>query len=201
MTHLPSEKAATLLSSLSQEIQAEVTKRVALMGRTSPEVLKEIEKVLENKISNLAPADYTSSGGIQTVVDMLNRADPGTLKIIMDVLEMDDPDLAEQIKRQMFVFDDIILLDDRGIQLVLREIETKDLALALKGTSEEVSNKILSNMSSRASSMLKEDMQFMGPVRVREVEDAQQKIVKVIRKLEEAGAIVISRGGADEIIY
>ncbi len=201
MTHLPADKAATLLSSLPQDIQAEVTKRIALMGRTSPEVLKEIENVLENKISNLAPADYTTSGGIQAVVDMLNRADPGTLKVVMDVLEMDDPDLAEQIKRQMFVFEDIIFLDDRSIQLVLREVETKDLALALKGTNEEVTNKILGNMSSRASSMLKEDMQFMGPVRLREVEDAQQKIVKIIRKLEEAGAIVISRGGADEIIY
>lgn len=201
MTHLPPEKAAILLSSLPQDTQAEVTKRIALMGRTSPEVLKEIEKVLENKISNLAPTDYTTSGGIQSVVDMLNRTDPGTLKAIMDILEMDDAELAEQIKRQMFVFEDIILLDDRGIQLVLREVETKDLALALKGSSDEVAQKILSNMSSRASAMLKEDMQFMGPVRLREVEEAQQKIVKVIRKLEEAGAIVISRGGVDEIIY
>lgn len=201
MTHLPADKAAVLLSSLSQDIQAEVTKRIALMGRTSPEVLKEIEKVLENKISNLAPTDYTTSGGIQSVVDMLNRADPSTLKVVMDVLELDDPDLAEQIKRQMFVFEDIVLLDDRGIQLVLREVETKDLALALKGSNEEVAEKILSNMSSRAATMLKDDMQFMGPVRVREVEEAKQKIVKIIRKLEEAGAVVISRGGADEIIY
>lgn len=201
MTHLPSDKAAVLLASLSQDIQAEVTKRIALMGRTSPEVLKEIEKVLENKISNLAPTDYTTSGGIQSVVDMLNRVDPSTLKVVMDVLEMDDPDLAEQIKRQMFVFEDIVLLDDRGIQLVLREVETKDLALALKGTNEEVAEKILKNMSTRAGTMLKEDMQYMGPVRVREVEDAKQKIVKIIRKLEETGAVVISRGGADEIIY
>jgi len=201
MTHIPADKAATLLSSLPQDIQAEVTRRIALMGRTSPEILKEIEKVLENKISNLAPTDYTTSGGMQAVVDMLNRTDPGTLKIVMDTLEMDDPDLAEQIKRQMFVFEDIILLDDRGVQLVLREVETKDLALALKGSNEEVSTKILGNMSSRAASMLKEDMQFMGPVRLREVEEAQQRIVKAIRKLEEAGAIVISRGGADEIIY
>ncbi|AFV02563.1 MAG: flagellar motor switch protein FliG [Dehalobacter sp. 4CP] len=201
MTHLPPDKAATILASLPQDLQAEVTKRIALMGRTSPEVLKEIEKVLENKISNLAPTDYTSSGGMQSVVDMLNRADPGTLKTVMDVLEMDDPDLAEQIKRQMFVFDDVILLDDRSVQLVLREVETKDLALALKGSNEDVTQKILTNMSSRSAGMLKEDMQFMGPVRLREVEEAQQKIVKVIRKLEEAGAIVISRGGADEIIY
>ncbi len=201
MTHLPSDKSATLLASLPQEIQAEVTKRIALMGRTSPEILQEIEKVLENKISNLVPTDFTASGGMQTVVDILNRTDPGTLKVVMDALDMDDPDLAEQIKRQMFVFEDIVVLDNRGIQLVLREIETKDLALALKGTNEEVSNKILENMSSRAASMLKEDMQFMGPVRLREVEEAQQKIVKVIRKLEEAGAIILARGGADEIIY
>lgn len=201
MTHLPAEKSAILLSSLSQDIQAEVTKRIALMGRTSPEVLKEIEKVLESKISNLAPTDYTTSGGIQSVVDMLNRTDPSTLKIVMDVLEMDDPDLAEQIKRQMFVFEDIVLLDDRGIQLVLREVDTKDLALAIKGTNEEVSEKILKNMSTRASTMLKEDIQFMGPVRVRDVEEAKQKIVKIIRKLEEAGAIIISRGGVDEVIY
>ncbi|MGI5901182.1 MAG: flagellar motor switch protein FliG [Desulfitobacteriia bacterium] len=201
MTHLPPDKAATILSSLPPELQSDVTKRIATMGRTSPEILKEIEKVLETKLSALASADYTSTGGIQSAVDMLNRADPGTLKLVMDVLEMEDPDLAEEIKKQMFVFEDIVLLDDRGIQLVLREVETKDLALALKGTADEVAERIFNNMSTRASTMLKEDMEFMGPVRLREVEEAQQKIVKVIRKLEEAGAIIISRGGADEIIY
>jgi len=201
MTHLPVDKAATLLSSLSQDRQADVAKRVATMGRTSPEVLKEIEKVLERKISSLAPTDYTSSGGIQSIVDVLNRTDPGTVKVVMDALEMEDPDLAEQIKRQMFVFEDIVILDDRGIQLVLREVETKDLGLALKGSNPEVAQKIQSNMSSRAGQMLKDDMEFMGPVRLRDVEEAQQRIVKVIRKLEESGAIVISRGGSDEIIY
>lgn len=201
MTHLPSEKAAVLLASISPERQAEVAKRVATMGRTSPEVLKEIEKVLERKISSLAPTDYTTSGGIQSIVDVLNRTDPGTVKVVMDSLEMDDPDLAEQIKRQMFVFEDIVMLDDRGIQLVLREVETKDLGLALKGSNPEVAQKIQSNMSSRAAQMLKDDMEFMGPVRLRDVEEAQQRIVKVIRKLEESGAIVISRGGSDEIVY
>lgn len=201
MTHLPADKAAILLSSLSQERQADVTKRIALMGRTSPEVLKEIEKILERKISSLAPTDYTSSGGIQSVVDILNRSDPGTLKVVMDSLEVDDPELAEQVKRQMFVFEDIIMLDDRGIQLVLREVDVKDLALALKGSNPEVSQKIMANMSARASQNLREDMEFMGPVRLRDVEDAQQRIVKVIRRLEETGAIVISRGGSDEIIY
>lgn len=201
MTHLPPEKGATLLASLPPDRQADVAKRIATMGRTSPEVLKEIEKVLERKISSLAPTDYTTSGGIQSIVDVLNRTDPGTVKVVMDSLEMDDPDLAEQIKRQMFVFEDIVMLDDRGIQLVLREVETKDLGLALKGSNPEVAQKIMANMSSRASQMLKDDMEFMGPVRLRDVEEAQQRIVKVIRKLEESGAIVISRGGSDEIIY
>ena len=201
MTHLTPDKAAVLISGLAPERQADIAKRMALMGRTSPDVLKEIEKVLERKISSLSPADYSSSGGIQSVVDMLNRADPGTTKVVMDVLEMNDPDLAEQIKRQMFVFEDIVMLDDRGVQLVLREVETKDLALALKGSNPEVATKIQSNMSARAAQMLKEDMEFMGPVRLRDVEDAQQRVVKVIRKLEESGAIVISRGGSDEIIY
>ncbi|MHB1650884.1 MAG: flagellar motor switch protein FliG [Desulfitobacteriaceae bacterium] len=201
MTHLVPEKAAILLSSLPQDRQSDVTKRIALMGRTSPDVLKEIEKVLERKISSLAPTDYTSSGGIQSVVDVLNRTDPSTLKNVMDALEMDDPELAEQIKRQMFVFEDIVMLDDRGVQLVLREVETKDLAMALKGSGPEVAQKIMANMSARASQMLKEDMEFMGPVRLRDVEEAQQRVVKVIRKLEETGAIVISRGGSDELVY
>ncbi|WP_088187839.1 flagellar motor switch protein FliG [Desulfosporosinus sp. FKA] len=201
MTHLPVDKAATLLASLNQERQADVAKRIAIMGRTSPDVLKEIEKVLERKISSLAPTDYTSSGGIQNIVDVLNRTDPGTVKVVMDALEQDDPELAEQIKRQMFVFEDIITLDDRGIQMVLREVDTKDLGLALKGSNPEVVEKVMGNMSSRAGQMLREDMEFMGPVRLRDVEEAQQRIVKVIRKLEESGAIVISRGGADEIVY
>ncbi|MDR3288303.1 MAG: flagellar motor switch protein FliG [Peptococcaceae bacterium] len=201
MSYMAPDKAAVLLANLPLEMQADVTKRIAIMGRTNPEVLKEIENVLERKISSLALTDYTVLGGIQCVVNLLNRADPGTLKTVMDTLETDDSDLAEQIKRQMFVFEDIITLDDRGVQLILREIETKDLALALKGTNPEVAQKVQNNMSSRASQMLKEDIEFMGPVRVRDVEEAQQRIVKVIRKLEETGAIVISRGGVDEIVY
>ncbi|MCL1790416.1 MAG: flagellar motor switch protein FliG [Peptococcaceae bacterium] len=201
MTHLPPEKSATLLMGFPVEVQSDITKRIAMMGRTSPEVLSEIEKVIEGKITNIAPTDYTSSGGIQSVVDMLNRADQSTLKGIMDILEDDDPDLAEKIKNQMFVFEDIVLLDDRSTQLVLREVDSKDLAIALKGTDDEVSRKIMNNMSARASQMLKEDMQFMGPIRLREVEDAQQRIIKVIRKLEGVGAIVVARGGSDEIIF
>jgi flagellar motor switch protein FliG len=201
MTHLTPDKAAILISGLTPKRQADVAKRMALMGRTSPDVLKEIEKVLERKISSLSPVDYSISGGIQSVVDMLNRADPGTTKIVMEALELDDPDLAEKIKRQMFVFEDIVMLDDRGVQLVLREVETKDLALALKGSDSEVAAKIMKNMSERAAQMIKEDLEFMGPVRLRDVEEAQQRVVKVIRRLEESGAIVISRGGSDEIVY
>ena len=201
MTHVSPDKAATMLASLPPDRQVEVVKRVATMGRTSPEVLKEIEKVLERKITSLAPTDYTTSGGIQNTVDVLNQADPGTVKVVMDVLDIEDPELAEQIRQQMFVFKDIVGLDDRSIQLVLREVATKDVALALKGSNPEVIQKIQSNMSSRAAQMLKEDMEFMGPVRLREVEDAQQRILKVIRKLEEEGALVITRGGTDEIVY
>lgn len=201
MTHLTPDKSAILISGLTPERQADVAKRMALMGRTSPDVLKEIEKVLERKISSLSPVDYSSTGGIQSVVDMLNRADPGTTKTVMDALELDDPDLAEKIKRQMFVFEDIVMLDDRGVQLVLREVETKDLALALKGSDSEVAAKIMKNMSERAAQMIKEDLEFMGPVRLRDVEEAQQRIVKIIRRIEESGAIVISRGGTDEIVY
>lgn len=201
MTHVSADKAATMLASLPPDRQVEVVKRVATMGRTSPEVLKEIEKVLERKITSLAPTDYTTSGGIQSTVDVLNQADPGTVKVVMDVLDVEDPELAEQIRQQMFVFKDIVGLDDRSIQLVLREVVTKDVALALKGANPEVIQKIQANMSSRAAQMLKEDMEFMGPVRLREVEDAQQRILRVIRKLEEEGALVITRGGTDEIVY
>jgi flagellar motor switch protein FliG len=201
MTHLAPDKSASLLMGFPVEVQADVTKRIALMGRTSPDVLKEVEGVIEGKITNMAPSDYTSPGGIQAAVDMLNRADQSTQKGIMDILENDDPDLAEQIKHQMFVFEDMIQLDDRSVQLVLREVETKDLAIALKGSDEEMAKKIMNNMSTRAAQMLKEDMQYMGPIRLREVEDAQQRIIKAVRKLESVGAIVISRGGADDIVF
>lgn len=199
MTYLPPEKSSILLASLPPNIRVNVSKRIALMGRINPDILKEIEAVLERKLSNLAPVDYASTSGIQSLVDTLNRTDASTLKGIMDALEVDDPDLAEQIKRQMFIFDDIVLLDDKAVQLVLREVDNKDLAKALKGANEDVKNKILTNMSTRASQVLNEDIKFIGSLRVRDVEDAQQKVIKIIRKLEEAGTIVISRG-ADEIV-
>lgn len=200
MAYLEPEQASIIMSALPAESQADVTRRMAMMDRISPEILKEVESVLERKLSSLLTQDYSSAGGIQSVVDVLNQVDRGTEKSIMETLEVDDPELAEEIKKRMFVFEDIVQLDDRAVQQVLREIDTGDLALALKGASEEVTVKFQRNMSQRAAEMLKEDIEYMGPVRLRDVEDAQQRIVNTIRKLEELGEIVISRGGGDEII-
>ncbi len=201
MANLPADKAAVLIAGLTPERQADVVKRMVLMGQTSPGILKEIENVLERKLSSLSSSARASSGGILSVAEMLNMADPGTAKSIMDLLESEDPELAEEIKHMMFVFKDIVMIDDRGLQLLLREVDTKDLALGLKGTDSEVVAKILSNMSERAANMIREDMEFMGPVRLKDVEEAQQRIVEVIRRFEESGAIVISRGGSDELVF
>ncbi|MDA8233847.1 MAG: flagellar motor switch protein FliG [Clostridia bacterium] len=200
MAYLDPEQASILLSALPPDRQTDVARRIAIMDRTSPDVVKEIERVLERKLSSLVSQDYTSAGGVQAVVDVLNRVDRSTEKTIMESLEVQNPELAEEIKARMFVFENIVQLDDRAIQQVLKEVDTKDLALALKGSSEEVSNKIRRNMSKRAGEMLKEEIEFMGPVRLRDVEEAQQRIVNIIRKLEEAGEIIVARGGGDEII-
>jgi len=200
LAYLKPGQAATVLSALPQDKQADVTRRIAEMDRTSPEVIKEVERVLEKKLSSLVTEDFTSAGGISAIVDILNSVDRGTEKFIMETLEIEDTDLATEIKKRMFVFDDIITLDNRSIQRFLREVDNNQLALALKGASEEVQKVIFSNMSKRLADMIKEDIDYMGPVRLRDVEDAQQKIVNIIRKLEDAGEIVISRGGGDEII-
>jgi flagellar motor switch protein FliG len=200
IAYLAADQAAAILSALPADLQAEVARRVAIMDRTSPEVIREVERLLERKLSTVVSADFTSAGGVQSVVDILNQVDRTTEKTIMESMEIQDPELAEEIKKRMFVFEDIVQLDDRSIQQVLREVDSKDLGLALKGTNEEVAAKVQKNMSKRAADMLKEDMEYMGPVRLRDVEDAQQRIVNVIRKLEEAGEIVIARGGGDEVI-
>ncbi|QGG48168.1 flagellar motor switch protein FliG [Heliorestis convoluta] len=200
LAYLSSEQASIILSALPPDRQSDVARRIALMDRTSPEVIREVEMVLERKLSSLVSQEHTSAGGIENVVEMLNRVDRGTEKSIMEALEIQDPELAEEIKKRMFVFEDIVMLDDRSIQQVLREVDTKDLALALKGSSEEVIQKIFKNVSKRAGEMLREDMEFMGPVRLRDVEEAQQRIVNIIRKLEEAGEIIVARGGGDELI-
>lgn len=200
LAYLDPDQAASVLSALPPEQQAEVAKRIALMDRTTPEVLREVEKVLERKLSSVVTQDYTKAGGVKSLVDVLNSVDRATEKTIIETLEVQDPELAEEIKKLLFVFEDIVHLDDRSVQLILRDIDSHDLALALKGSSEEVMNKIERNISKRAAKMLKEDIDYMGPVRLREVEEAQQKIVAVIRRLEERGEIIITRGGRDEII-
>ena len=170
------------------------------MDRTSPDVLKDVERVLERKLSSLATQDFTTAGGVDAIVEMLNRVDRTTERTIIENLEVQNPELAEEIKRKMFVFEDIVMLDDRSLQMVLREIDQKDLALALKASSGEVGEKIYKNMSKRASEMLREEIEYMGPVRIRDVEESQQKIVNVIRRLEESGEIIVSRGKGDEVI-
>ena len=200
LSYLPASQASSIVSALPPEKQADVARRIAQMDRTSPDVIKQVEKVLERKLSSLVNQDYTIVGGVDSIVEILNSVDRGTEKHIMETLEIEEPELADEIRRKMFVFEDIISLDDRAIQRVLRDVDNNDLALALKGSTEEVQNVIFNNLSKRLAVMIKEDMDFMGPVRMKDVEEAQQKIVSVIRKLEDAGEIVISRGGGDEIV-
>ena len=200
LAYLEPGKAAVILQNLPEEIQPEVSKRLATMDRTSPDVLREVERVLEKKLSTLSSEDYTAAGGVESIVEILNLVDRSSEKAIIESLEEDDPDLAEEIKKRMFVFEDIVMLDDRAIQKVLREVDTQELSKALKSVDTEVQDKIFRNMSKRAASMLKEDMEFMGPVRLKDVEEAQQKIVSTIRRLEDSGEIVIARSGEDELV-
>ena len=200
LSYLSAGQSAMIISALPPEKQADVARRIAVMDRTSPDVIKEVEKVLESKLSNLVNQDYTIIGGVDAVVEILNTVDRGTERHIMETLEVEAPELAEEIRKKMFVFEDILLLDDRAIQRVLRDVENNDLTMAMKSTKDEVKEAIFNNMSKRLAVMIKEDMDFMGPVRMKDVEEAQQKIVNVIRKLEDAGEIVISRGGGDEIV-
>ena len=200
LSYLPPSQAALIISALPPDRQADVAKRIAVMDRTSPDIVKEVEKVLESKLSSLVNQDYTIIGGVDAVVDILNTVDRGTEKHIMESLEIEEPELADEIRKKMFVFEDILSLDDRSIQRVLREVDNNELAVALKGSNEEVQNLIFSNLSKRLATMIREDMDFMGPVRMKDVEEAQQKIVGIIRKLEDSAEIVISRGGGDEIV-
>ncbi|MCY6370391.1 flagellar motor switch protein FliG [Clostridium ganghwense] len=200
LCYLQADKSAQIMAELPEDVQTEVAFRVATMDNTSPMVIKEIEKVLNSKLSSVVRTDMTTIGGVETIVDILNQVDRTTEKNITEGLEREDPELAEKIKQSMFVFEDILTLDDVSIQRVLREVESKDLALALKGCSEEVANSIFRNQSKRASASLKEDIEFLGPVRLMDVEKAQQKVVSIIRRLEDAGEIIISRGGEDAII-
>lgn len=200
MAYLQPEQAASIISALPPDRQVDVAKRIAMMDRTSPDILKDVERILERKLSSLVSQDFTAAGGVDSIVEVLNRVDRTTERTIIENLEIQSPELAEEIKKRMFVFEDIILLDDRSLQLVLREMDSKDMALALKASSGEVGEKVYKNMSKRAAEMLREEIQYMGPVRIRDVEEAQQKVVTVIRRLEESGEIIVSRGKGDELI-
>ena len=200
LSYLSAGQAAMIIGSLLPEKQADVAKRIAMMDRTSPDVIKEVERVLERKLSTLVNQDYTIVGGVDAIVSILNTVDRSTEKHIMETLEIEEPELADEIRKKMFVFEDILLLDDRAIQRVLRDVDNNELGVALKAANEDVQNVIFKNMSKRLATMIKEDMEFMGPVRMKDVEEAQQKIVGIIRKLEDSAEIVISRGGGDEIV-
>jgi flagellar motor switch protein FliG len=200
VSYLPPDKSGEIISSLPPEKQVDIARRIAQMERTSPEMIREVERILERKISTVMGQDYTMTGGIDALVEILNNVDRGTEKTIIEGLEDAEAELAEDVKKKMFVFEDIMLLDDKSVQQILKNVENKDLTMALKGSSEEVSEKIFKNMSKRAADNLREDMEYSGPVRVRDVQEAQQKIVAVVRKLEESGEIVIARGSEDEMI-
>ncbi len=200
LSYMPMQSAAVIIGKLPLELRGDVAGRIAMMEQTPPEVIKKVEAVLEKKISSVLSQEMTQAGGPKALVDLLNRVDRTTERTIMEMLESNEPELADVIKGMMFVFEDIIQLDDRAIQAVMREVDMKDLATALKGSKPEVAQKIFQNMSDRAVGMLKEDMEFMGPVRTKVVEEGQQKVVAIIRKLEESGEIVLSRGGEEEMI-
>jgi flagellar motor switch protein FliG len=200
LCYLQPDKAAQVMAELPEETQSEVAYRIATMNNTSPMVIKEIESVLEGKLSSVVRTEMTTIGGVETLVGILNQVDRTTEKNITEGLEREDAELADKVKSSMFVFEDIISLDDVSIQRILREVEASDLALALKGCSEEVAACVYRNQSKRAAASLKEDMEFLGPVRLMDVEKSQQKIVSVIRRLDDAGEIIISRGGEDAII-
>jgi flagellar motor switch protein FliG len=199
-SYLDSNLAANILAALPLDLQIEVVARIAKMNRTSPEYIKEIERILERKLSTMVVTDYTTVGGVDAIVSMLNNVDRGTEKHILENLELQNGELAEEIRRRMFVFEDIVKLNKMAIQRVLREVDKHDLTVALKGTPEDVAKVIYENISKRLQEMIKEDLQIMGPVRVRDVEEAQQKIVNIIRTLDDSGEIVISRGKEDGLI-
>jgi len=198
LAYLKPEKSAQVLNNLPFNVQAAVALKIAEMDTTNPEIISEIEKVVESKFSSVVAQDFSKAGGVEALATILNRTDRSTEKKIIEVLEHHSTSLAEEVRELMFVFEDIVMLDSKSIQRVLREIDTKDLSLALKGSNDDVKNIIFSNMSERAQAMLKDDMEYMGPVRAKDVQESQTKIVSVIRKLEEAGEIMIRRGGSED---
>jgi flagellar motor switch protein FliG len=201
IANLHTQLAAEVLASLAPEVQAEVALRIATMNETSPDVIKEVEAVMRQKLANVISQEYSAAGGVDSLVDILNRADRTTERNVLDKLAESDSDLAEEIRMMLFVFEDIVKLDDRSVQILLKEVEQKDLALALRGVPDEVRGKVLTNMSQRAAEMLVEEIEYQPPQLRRVVEEAQGRIVARVRQLEEAEAIVIGRGdGEDELV-
>jgi flagellar motor switch protein FliG len=201
LAHMPSDRATMVLSGLGPERQADVAHRIAVMDRTSPEVLRALEAALERKVSSvLQPTDFSTVGGLEPLIDIINRSDRATERLIVEALEQRDPALAEEVKSRMFLFDDILLLDDRDMQLVLRQIDTAELAMALKGVSDEVRTKVTSNMSERAAENLLEEVELLGAVLLRQVEEAQAGVIRKIRALEDSGEITVRRGADEEYI-
>lgn len=200
LSYLKPSQAAEIIGALSPELQAETARRIALMEGASPEVIGQIEREFEKKLSTIVSQDYASIGGIDSIVEIINQVDRSTERNIMESLEVEDPELAEDIKKRMFVFEDVTTLDNKSIQRVLRDVDNHQLAVALKGAGDAVKEAILSNVSKRLAAMIQEDLEFMGPKRMKEVEEAQQEIVNIIRKLEDAGEIIISRGGGDDVV-
>jgi flagellar motor switch protein FliG len=201
LAHMQSELAAMVMGGLNEELQRDVAHRLAVMDRIAPDVLDHVEDILRRKLSAvLGPTEASVAGGVQSLVDILNRSDRTTERLILEGLETEDPELADEVRQRMFVFEDITSLDDRAVQLVLRQVESADLAVALKGVREDVRTKVLKNMSERAAENLAEEIELLGPVRTRTVEEAQAKVVGIIRTLEEQGVLTISRGGDDEFV-
>lgn len=201
VSHLPHHKASEILVGLPPQKQVEVVRRVANMEQTNPDVIREVESGLESRLSNMLTNPTERVGGVETVAEILNLCDRTSEKSIMEGIEQEDPDLVEQIRRLMFVFEDIMLVNDKGIQAVLKEVDNDELCLALKTASEPLKEKIFANMSQRAADLIREDMQYMGPVRLSDVESAQQRIVDVVRRLEDSGEIVIAgRGGEKDMV-
>lgn len=201
MAYLKPEHSAQVLNYLPPEVQAQVAFKIADMDTTNPEILSEIEKIVESKFSSVVVQDFSKAGGVESLANILNRADRVTERNVIELLEVQSPELAEEVRELMFVFEDIVNLEDRAIQRILREVDTKDLAMSLKGTKEDVKEKIFKNMSERAQSMLRDEMEYMGPVRAKEVQENQSKIVGIIRTLEVAGEIIIARdNNEDELI-
>ncbi|MDR0273579.1 MAG: flagellar motor switch protein FliG [Clostridiales bacterium] len=200
LSYLRPKQAAEVIGSLVPDKQAEVARRIALMEGTSPDVIKEVEKVFEKKLSALMTEDYTQAGGVDAIVEILNAVDRTTEKHIIETLEVEDIELAEEIRRKMFVFEDILMLSNRDVQQVLKEVDQKELGIALKGCSEELKSHIFSNLSKRLASMIQEDMDYMGPIRRTDMEESQQKIVNIVRRLQESGEIIVARGGGDDVV-